>query len=216
MLLFHGSDKIVENPVFGEGNPFNDYGLGFYCTEEPDLAREWACTEGKDGFVNQYDLAFDGLDVLYLNSDAYSVLNWLAVLLENRRFDLSTPVSVRARKFLLDNYLPDYKRYDVIVGYRADDSYFSFARAFLANGITLDQLGRAMKLGKLGEQIVIRSEKAFGQLRFMASEPVNSDIFFPKRMLRDRMARKDYLSMLGETASGSIIYVTDLIDGKGL
>lgn len=33
MLIFHGSEKIIETPQFGQGNPRNDYGLGFYCTE---------------------------------------------------------------------------------------------------------------------------------------------------------------------------------------
>ena len=33
MILYHGSDHIIEKPVFGEGKSYNDYGRGFYCTE---------------------------------------------------------------------------------------------------------------------------------------------------------------------------------------
>ena len=216
MELFHGSEIISEKPLFGSGNPFNDYGLGFYCTREINLAREWACTEGKDGFVNKYDFNLDGLRVLYLNSGKYNILHWLSILLQNRRFDLSTPVSVQARQYLLDHFLPDYRRYDVIIGYRADDSYFSFARAFLANGITLEQLSRAMTLGKLGEQIVIVSEAAFSRLHFIASEPVDANVFFPRRMFRDRQARNDYLSILAEAPEENPIYVTDIIHGKSI
>ena len=40
-MLYHGSQRIIKTPVFGEGNPRNDYGLGFYCTESPELAKEW-------------------------------------------------------------------------------------------------------------------------------------------------------------------------------
>lgn len=40
MELWHGSRKIVEVPQFGLGKAHNDYGLGFYCTESIDLARE--------------------------------------------------------------------------------------------------------------------------------------------------------------------------------
>lgn len=43
MKLYHGSEKIVETPQFGAGNPRNDYGLGFYCTQNLELAKEWAC-----------------------------------------------------------------------------------------------------------------------------------------------------------------------------
>ena len=33
ITLYHGSEKIVEAPAFGEGKRSNDFGLGFYCTE---------------------------------------------------------------------------------------------------------------------------------------------------------------------------------------
>ena len=44
-VLFHGSDKVINHPVPGGGNPYNDYGPGFYCTQNRDLAMEWACKE---------------------------------------------------------------------------------------------------------------------------------------------------------------------------
>lgn len=43
MLLYHGSEKILEKPVYGFGRTDNDYGRGFYCTEDRELAKEWAC-----------------------------------------------------------------------------------------------------------------------------------------------------------------------------
>ena len=39
--LYHGSSRIIEKPVFGYGKPYNDYGLGFYCTESLEMAKEW-------------------------------------------------------------------------------------------------------------------------------------------------------------------------------
>ncbi|MBQ0007004.1 MAG: DUF3990 domain-containing protein, partial [Alistipes sp.] len=38
MDIYHGSPLIIEVPEFGKGNPMNDYGLGFYCTEDIELA----------------------------------------------------------------------------------------------------------------------------------------------------------------------------------
>ena len=43
LTIYHGSQQIVEVPQFGVGKPYNDYGQGFYCTESPELAKEWAC-----------------------------------------------------------------------------------------------------------------------------------------------------------------------------
>ena len=54
LILYHGSPKVIEQPRFGFGNPKNDYGLGFYCTESPELAKEWACSVETDGYANKY------------------------------------------------------------------------------------------------------------------------------------------------------------------
>ena len=37
-ILYHGSQVIVEKPEYGKGARNNDYGKGFYCTEEIELA----------------------------------------------------------------------------------------------------------------------------------------------------------------------------------
>ena len=53
--LYHGSKLIIKNPTYGKGNPENDYGLGFYCTRDPELAKEWACAEEDDGFADDVE-----------------------------------------------------------------------------------------------------------------------------------------------------------------
>lgn len=87
MVIFHGSENIIDKPIYGKGKSNNDYGRGFYCTEDYDLACEWSVDENRNGFVNSYD---------------------------------------------------------VIRGYRADDSYFAYAQDFISNTISLEQLSRAM------------------------------------------------------------------------
>ena len=211
LQIFHGSNRIVSQPEYGSGNPRNDYGLGFYCTQEIELAKEWACSEQKDGFVNEYGLELDGLSVLRLNAPEYHILNWLAILLENRTFDLWAPVSVRAREYILAHFLPDYSSFDLIIGYRADDSYFSFSRAFLSNTISLDQLRLAMRLGKLGEQVVIKSRKAFSRLLFRQAIPVDGNIYYPRRELRDREAREAYRKMQAEGSVERAVFVSDIL-----
>ena len=124
MILYHGSDHIIEKPVFGEGKSYNDYGRGFYCTEHVELAKEWACATGGDGYANRYQLEMGGLSVLNLNTPEYNILNWLAILLENRKFNVAEGLPQRAKAYILENFKVDYKKYDIIIGYRADDSYF--------------------------------------------------------------------------------------------
>jgi hypothetical protein len=167
--IYHGSSVIIKAPKLGLGRKNNDYGRGFYCTESMDLAKEWACTLLGGGFCNCYDLDMTMLNVLDLNSDEYSILNWMAVLAEHRLFSTGTPVAGRARKYLIDNFSVNVNTYDVIKGWRADDAYYDFADAFLNNAITVEQLSGAMTLGDLGEQIVLKSQLAFDSLSYIES-----------------------------------------------
>lgn len=213
--LYHGSENTIPSPQFHFGNPKNDYGYGFYCTENLELAKEWGCSEEKDGFANEYLLDLEGLKILNLSSHEYNILNWLSILLENRTFELSSDVAPTAKSYLLQNFFIPYHSYDVIKGYRADDSYFSFANAFLNNTISLQKLNRAMYLGKLGEQIVLKSKKAFSHLEFKGSSVAERNIYYPKKMFRDTTARKTFFEMRSESeiTDSNAIFVMDLIRG---
>lgn len=213
ITLYHGSLNIIEKPLFGAGKSYNDYGSGFYCTEHLDLAKEWGCNEGVDGFANKYELDLSGLKILNLLEEQYSVLNWLAILMDNRIARLSTPIEKQGREYLLKYFLPDYKKYDVIIGYRADDSYFSFARAFVGNGISLKQLAYAMHLGKLGQQYVLISKKAFKQIHYIGYEIANNNEYYPKRKSRDEKARNSFIKEL-EKDDMEGIYMRDIIREK--
>ena len=80
ITIYHGSEKIIENPTFGGGRKNNDFGIGFYCTESKELAKEWAVSSLRDGFANRYILDTEYLNILNLNSPDYTILNWIAVL----------------------------------------------------------------------------------------------------------------------------------------
>lgn len=210
-ILYHGSTKIIERPVFGGGKLYNDYGAGFYCTESVELAKEWACANGKDGFANQYELPMDNLKVMNLNQKPYHILNWLAVLLQNRKFAIAEGLPQRAKAYILEHFLPDYADYDVIVGYRADDSYFAYAGDFINNTLSLSDLKRAMSLGKLGEQIVLKSREAFDLLRFVDAISAESAKYHSLFVERDTSAREKYREMAKQPSAETETYVLDVI-----
>ena len=165
-ILYHGSQFIIDKPEYGKGKIHNDYGRGFYCTKHKELAKEWAVSENINGYINAYEIDMSKLKILDLRNDCYSILHWLALLLDNREFSVRSPVALRGRQFILENYLIDTTEYDLIIGYRADDSYFSFARDFINNTISVEQLNYAMKLGELKEQYVLVSQKAFENITY--------------------------------------------------
>ena len=211
ITLYHGSDKIVERPIFGEGKMNNDFGLGFYCTANEALAKEWAISSLRNGFSNRYTLDTEYLNVLNLNSPEYTILNWIAVLVEHRLFSIKNPVARRARGYLTDHFGINVNAYDIITGYRADDSYFDYAESFLNNTITVEQLACAMRLGKLGEQIVIKSKFAFSKLTFDGYNIAEKDQYYVLRKARNDEANQLFLNMLEEESDG--LFIQDIMRG---
>ena len=219
--IYHGSPKVIERPVFGEGKVYNDYGRGFYCTEHAELAKEWACSSDNDGYANHYQLDMTGLTVLNLNTPEYNILNWLAILLENRKFNVAEGLPQRARAYILENFKVDYKKYDIIIGYRANDSYFSYAGDFVNGTLSLSDLSEAMRLGKLGEQVVLKSKKAFDALTFVEAIKAPRQEYFAKYKKRDEEARGKYRQIADKPLAESEIYVIDIIrnnwkNGQGI
>ena len=209
--LLHGSDHIIEKPDLLLGKTNNDYGRGFYCTQELSMAMEWACKKNSDGFVNKYVLEQDSLNILNLLDGKYNILHWMALLLKNRTFRLSNEIAIDACDYIIENFSIDLKAYDVIIGYRADDSYFDYAESFLNNGITVEQLARAMRLGKLGEQIVLKSRFAFSKLHYEGFEVADRETYFCLRKARNDEANRIYMEMLEEESDG--LYIQDIMRG---
>lgn len=208
-VLFHGSDHIVEAPTPGGGKKHNDYGSGFYCTEKLELAREWACTDKTTAFVNHYSFEPNAnMNILNLEQAPYHVLNWLAILLQNREFDPKHALAREAKEYILQEFLPPVREYDIIYGYRADDSYFGIASSFLSGGLSLQQLQYALRLGLLGEQVFVQSEKAFEALVFLSAEPVDKNVYLPLRSRRDSLARSTFQKILPAREG---IFVLDIL-----
>lgn len=210
--IYHGSNKIIEKPVFGYGKKYNDYGLGFYCTEEIDMAKEWGVRKNCDGYANIYEIDCDGLRILNLNDENHCIMNWLAVLLQNREFDIPGGLALEAKEYILNHFMIDYENSDIIIGYRADDSYFSFAQDFINGTISYRQLKNAMYLGKLGSQFVIKSKKAFSRLIYKGHIVADKQEWYTKKETRDKTARREYFDTERNKRHPGDLFITAIID----
>ncbi|XCP86009.1 DUF3990 domain-containing protein [Roseburia hominis] len=209
--LYHGSDHIIEKPEYGKGMLNNDYGRGFYCTENLELAKEWACAKQKDGYANIYELDMEELRVLNLNAPEYHILNWLALLAENRTYWQNGSIAREAKQYIKEHFLIDISEYDILVGYRADDSYFSFAQDFVSGAISLQKLSEAMRLGKLGEQVVLKSRLAFEKIHYIGNEPAGAVEYYQRKMQREKEARKEYRSTKKRTNYLEELFIIDIM-----
>ena len=210
-IIYHGSVFRIERPVYGVGKAHNDYGLGFYCTESLDLAKEWAVSDDHDGYANRYELDLSGLRVLDLAKPPYTTLHWLSVLVRNRVFDMDGGVIRAAVDYLLKNFPVDCATADVMIGHRADDNYFSFARGFLNGALSYPQLCRAMRLGGLGLQTVLKSPEAFDRVRPAGCERASRAVCLAMRRKREDAARRAFGDILRSGFQPDELYMVNII-----
>lgn len=213
IVLFHGSEKIIIHPELSLGRDNNDYGKGFYCTLDFDLANEWACKNNNDGYVNEYSLNLDELNVLDLRDEKYNVLHWICILINNRTFKLNN-LMIQTKEFLNEKYSLDLSKYDLIIGYRADDSYFDYAKSFLNNSLSLENLSKALIYGDLGIQYALVSKKAFSHLSYLKASKSEASIYYKRFYIRDLQARNSYIKFAKNSQTIDGTYIMDLLRGK--
>lgn len=106
--------------------------------------------------------------------------------------DLSEVGQVNLKLFLEKYLTVNINTYDIIIGYRADDSYFKFASAFIEGVLTYEYLVKAIKLESLGYQVAVKSKRAFDRLIALESISIQSGKLKDEYNNRDRIARNTY------------------------
>jgi hypothetical protein len=195
LRLYHGNPDPDFKPYHGGGMSYHDYGKGLYCTEDSESAKEWACQRADIGvsYVYVYEVDTAGLEpVLDLNE--YAPAYWLSALAQYR-FDAKESFARRERRERFINlFAINCEHYEVIRGWRADDRYFAFLSAFLGMDISYEAIVQAIKLGGLGQQVVIKGKTAYGRFKQM-DKLIVSGVEYTKYQAqyieRDRLARDD-------------------------
>lgn len=194
ITVYHGSPNKTFTPQYGLGDDKHDYGKGFYTTQHEQLAKEWAVCLGNDGYLHTYNLDLTGLAVL--NFDELSPLCWLAELMKHRDADTSARYKRFAPEFIR-KFGVNTNGYDIIIGWRADSSYFQVAKRFVRNEFDYELISNLLKLGDLKQQICIKSEKAYAQLH-ECSKPkfVLHAKYYPLYAKRDNAARQQMQQLI--------------------
>lgn len=212
VFVYHGSERIVESPRFGQGSPKNDYGYGFYCTQDKNAACIWANRSGTFGYCNGYEVNQKGLNVLDLSS--LDAMYWISLLLEHRTLD---EMDQKRYKDLLKDFFKTYpislEGIDVVIGYRADDRYFRYCKDFLGSQLDYDSLTKALRLGKLGMQYVLISPKAFQRVHFVEAKKIPEDYLHSySKLLRE--ANDDYQEIMERVDQRNGTFIREKLYGK--
>ena len=202
ITLFHGTSNRIVVPTYGLGEKKHDYGMGFYLTDNLNLAKEWAVCKPNDenGWVHQYELDTDQLKILDFQEK--DVLSWLAELMKHREASDSKRYRVLSKKFI-EKYGIDTEGYDVIKGWRANASYFYIAKEFVRDNIDMDILTELLSLGGLGIQYCIKSELAYSKLTENKEGLIRVEysVFNDKYNQRDVRARENMHDLIESDAN---------------
>lgn len=197
IILYHGSPNKEIVPTYGLGNDKHDYGKGFYLTESPALASEWSVCNPveKNGWVHKFML--DTHELKILDFEKYDILSWLAELMKHRDADTGRRYKVLAPRFIEKYQIPT-EGYDVIKGWRANASYFYIAKCFVRDEVDISILPDLLKLGDLGIQYCLKSEKAFQALKeeHSALKEVEFSKANPQYIQRDRTVREAMYALI--------------------
>lgn len=178
MLLYHGSKKIVEKPTINSDKPYRDFGCGFYTTLNMDMACAYASSYDSGGFISKYEFQTENLRVLKLKD--YPILSWLSILYNNRKLSKKR-LKETTLTYLNKNFNIDLSKYDVVIGYRCDDMFNSVCEAFFNNVITVDILNKFLIQNNDNLEVVLLTDKAINNLRFVGYEKADNLIYYPNR-----------------------------------
>jgi hypothetical protein len=154
MLLYHGSNMVVDKPKLIPQNRFLDFGRGFYTTENDAQAVSFAdkvYRRRKTGVPTVSIYEFD-------EQAAFAACSLL-------RFDLPDEDWL---DFVSANRGGIYKcaEYEFIYGAVANDDIFATFTLYAGGELTKEETIGRLKVKKLYNQLVFASERALSYLKF--------------------------------------------------
>lgn len=141
MILYHGSDTAIKNPIFDRGRVDVDFGIGFYLTQDKRMAQKWACNKTKS-ILNIYEADISELKIKNLKVNE----EWLDYVIYNRTHEGNKPF--------------DDKQYDVIIGPTADDKLFATIDLYSDGIISKEQAIEVVNCMKYSNQVVFKNNIA--------------------------------------------------------
>lgn len=160
MILYHGSNVIVDQPKLIRQNRYLDFGFGFYTTTNREQAVNFAqkVTDRRkmgEATLNIYSVneavAFQECKVLQFDSPDEA---WLDFVAANRQGTYQG------------------EKYDLIYGAVANDDVYRTIALYMTGVLDKEQTLSSLKIRKLFNQLVFATEKSLQYLQFEGRELV--------------------------------------------
>ena len=159
MIIYHGSNLVVEKPKLIAQNRYLDFGYGFYTTTNKVQAISFADKVYKRKNEGSRQVSIYEIDEEMLFAEC-SVL----------RFDAPNEAWL---DFVAENRSGNYEGedYDVVYGPVANDDVYTPFTLYQSGALSKEQTLETLKIKKLYDQMVFTTEKALSFLKFVGTIP---------------------------------------------
>ena len=161
MIIYHGSNVLVEKPILIKATRTLDFGYGFYTTTSKEQAYKWARIKQRreninKGFISIYEIPDSILKDKSLNVNIFDEAdeNWLNFVLDNRT---------------KEKYVHEF---DIVKGKVADDRVYACLNAFENKFMDFDTTIKELRTYKLEDQISFHTNKALKYIKYIGYEEV--------------------------------------------
>jgi len=155
MMLYHGSNSVIDKIDLSRGRKYKDFGQGFYTTHLREQAVAWskqvADRFGGKPVVNEYEFDLDAAIADGLNVKIFDRPNqeWAEFVIANRKKDG-------------DEFRHDY---DIVIGPVADDDIARIFGLYDMNIIDLAAVVVGLTYKKLNSQYFFGTERSLKYIR---------------------------------------------------
>ena len=159
MIIYHGSNLVVERPKLIAQNRYLDFGYGFYTTTNKVQAISFADKVYKRKNEGSRQVSIYEIDEEKLFAEC-SVL----------RFDAPNEAWL---DFVAENRSGNYEGedYDVVYGPVANDDVYTTFTLYQSGALSKEQTLETLKIKKLYDQMVFTTGKALSFLKFVGTIP---------------------------------------------
>ena len=163
MIIYHGSDVVVEKPVLLTSKRTLDFGAGFYTTTSKNQAISFS-----QKVMNRNDSQTKEVSMYEIN------LGKMKNKLEVLKFDEPNGGWL---DFVFSNRQGIYsgKQYDVIIGAVADDTIYRVFSLYEAGLLDREETLKRLKIRKLYNQVIFCTENALTYLHYIGQLDINKE-----------------------------------------
>ena len=154
LILYHGSQEIVEFPEIRLQRYNKDFYFGFYCTNIKSQAVRWAARFDGKGYLSEFEYTPD----IKLNVRTFSEMTeeWL--------------------DFIVDCRLGKPHNFDIVEGPMANDTIFNYVQDFADQKISREAFWALAKFSRPTHQISFHTARALATLRFVRGLEVTNEV----------------------------------------